>query len=106
MWLVLSTQRTGWFVFLGNFPHTRFLVHTCLQQTPPAEAMLEPLSDQSIVLNVNTQLFGRKPPPDTPSASNGSVLWSKGSNFDISILNAVFFRRRAIARFEEKPRAS
>ena len=25
---------------LGNFPHTRFLVHTCLQQTPPAEATL------------------------------------------------------------------
>ena len=91
---------------LGNFPHARLLVNTCLQQTPPAEAALEPVSDHSIALNVNTQLLGRKPPPDTPSASNGSALWIKCSNFNISIFNAVFFRRRAIARFEEKPHAS
>ena len=31
----------GWMVcVLGNFLHTQFLVHTCLQQTPPAEATL------------------------------------------------------------------
>jgi signal transduction histidine kinase len=36
---VISSE--GWMVcVLGNFPHTRFLVHTCLQQTPPAEATL------------------------------------------------------------------
>ena len=102
---VISSE--GWMVcVLGNFPHTRFLVHTCLQHTPPAEATLQPLSNHSIALNVNTQLLGRKPPPATPSASNRSALWVKGSNFNISIFNAVFFRRRAIAGFEEKPHAS
>jgi hypothetical protein len=36
---VISSE--GWMVcVLGNFPHTRFLLHTCLQQTPPAEATL------------------------------------------------------------------
>jgi len=87
----------------GNFPHTRFLAHTCLQQASPAEATLHPLSDYRIALNVNAQLLGRKPPPDTPSASNGSALWMKRSNFNISVFNAVFFRRRTVARFEAKP---
>jgi len=102
---VISSE--GWMVcVLGNVPHTRFLVYTCLQQAPPAEATLQPLSDHSIALNVNTQLLGRKPPPDTPSASNGSAPWIKCSNFNISILNTVFSRRRTITRFEEKPHAS
>jgi len=55
---------------------------------------------------VNTQLLGRKLPPDTPSASNGSALWIKRSNFNLSVFNAVFFRRGTVARFEAKPRAS
>jgi hypothetical protein len=37
-WIISSE---GWMVWvLGNFHHTRFLFHTCLQQTPPAEATL------------------------------------------------------------------
>jgi hypothetical protein len=90
----------------GNSPHTRFLAHTCLQQTSPTEAPLQPLRDHSIALNMNTQLLGRKPPPDTLRASNGSDLWIKRSNFNNSVFNAVFFRQRTVARFEAKPRAS
>jgi hypothetical protein len=75
------------------------LTHTCLQQTSPAEATLQPMSDHSIALNVNTQLLGRKPPPGTPSASNGSALWIKRSNFNLSVFYAVFFCRRTLARF-------
>jgi hypothetical protein len=52
-----------------NFPHTWLLAHTCLQQTSPPETTLQPLSDHSIALNVNAQLLGRKPPPDTASPS-------------------------------------
>jgi len=90
----------------GSFPYSRFLTHTCLQQTSPSEATLQPLSDHSIALNVNTQLFGRKLPPDTPGPSNGSAVRIKRSHFNLSVFYPVFFCRRILARFEAKPHAS
>jgi hypothetical protein len=64
------------------------------------------MSDHGIVLNVNTQLLGRKARPDASGASIRSILWIEHSNFDIFVVNAVFLRRGTVARFEAKPHVS
>jgi hypothetical protein len=67
------------------------------------------LSDHGIALNVNTQLLGRKARPDASGASIGSIrsiLWIEHSNFNISVVNAVFLRWGTVDRFEAKPHVS
>src|SRR6266436_7793147 len=83
-----------------TLPHIGFLAHTCLKQASPPETALQPLSDHAIAFYVDAQLLGRKPPPHVLIRS---TLRTKSANLNISVLNAVFFRRRTIGRFEAKP---
>ena len=98
-------ESMSWMIYvLGNFPHPRFLTYTCPPQTSPAGDALA-TERPSIALNVNTQLLGvRRHHPLPVGRCDPPRI--KRSNFNISIFNAVFFRRGTVARFEAKPHAS